>query len=90
MKLLPAGLLQSSNPLRSCPSCGRLTKDPVCGYCLQQILLVQDWIMESCALHPQRFRPLMRSLARLGVSELMVKSALLKLQIDGRLAEVRV
>ena len=90
MKLLPPGLLQSSNPLRSCPGCGRLSKDPVCGYCLQQLSLVQAWILESCALHPQSFRPLMRSLARLGVSELMVKSALLKLLIDGRLAEVKV
>jgi len=46
--------------------------------------------MESCALHPQSFRPLVRSLAHLGVSEPMVKAALLKLIIDGRLAEVRV
>jgi len=90
MKLLPAGLLQSSNSLRSCPSCGRLSKDPVCGYCRSQMLLVQAWVLESCALHSQGFRPLMRSLARLGVSEPMVKSALLKLLIDGQLAEVRV
>jgi len=85
MKLLPAGLLQSSHPLQSCPGCGRLTKDPVCGYCLQQLSLVQEWILESCALHSQGFRPLVRSLAHLGVSELMVKSALLKLLIDGQL-----
>jgi len=45
--------------------------------------------MESCALHPQSFRPLARSLARLGVCELMVKSALLKLIIDGQLVEAK-
>ena len=85
MKLLPAGLLQSSHSLRSCPACGRLSKDPVCEYCRSQMLLVQAWILESCALHSHGFGPLMRSLAHLGVSELMVKSALLKLIIDGRL-----
>ena len=90
MKLLPPGVLTCSSPLRSCPGCGRLTKDPVCGYCLQQLSLVQEWILESCALHSQGFRPLVRSLAHLGVSEPVVKSALLKLLIDGRLAEVRV
>jgi len=90
MKLLPPGVLTCSSPLRSCPGCGRLSKDPVCGYCRSQMLLVQAWILESCALHSQGFRPLVRSLAHLGVCELMVKSALLKLLIDGRLAEVRV
>jgi len=92
MKLLPPGVLTCSSPLRSCPGCGRLSKDSVCGYCRRQIPLVQAWIMERCGRNAsgQSYPQLAVSLKRLGVADSMTRTAFLVLVIDGRLAEVRV
>jgi hypothetical protein len=86
--LLPSGALVFRNPLLACLYCGKITPDVVCGYCRAQFLLVQSWILEICNLHSQTFKPLVRSLALVGVPELMVQAALLTLVLEDKL-EVR-
>jgi hypothetical protein len=85
MNPLPPGVLRSSAPLLECPYCGKFSRAQVCEYCRAQFVLVQSWIMESCNLHSQTLRPIVRSLAFVGVPELMVRAALLTLVLEDKL-----
>jgi hypothetical protein len=84
---IPAGMLKSNKSLQQCCCCSRWTKAPVCQRCLAQLPLAQAWILETVRGHEAglSLSQVLRSMRRLGISELVIQVAWLVLQINGRI-----